>query len=66
MIKAIFNFYYQGFKAMTVGKQLWIIIIIKIIVLFLILKIWLFPNFLKSNFATDEARSNYVIEQLTK
>jgi hypothetical protein len=62
----IFQFYYQGFKNMTVGKKLWAIIIIKLIVMFLILKIFFFPNFLKSNFKTDKERSDYVIEQLTK
>jgi len=62
----IFQFYYQGFKSMTVGKKLWTIIIIKLIILFLVLKIFFFPDFLKTNFKTDEERSNHVIEQLTK
>jgi flagellar basal body-associated protein FliL len=66
MIKRIFQFYYQGFKNMTVGKKLWTIIIIKLIIMFLVLKVFFFPNFLKSNFETDEERSNYVINQLTK
>jgi len=51
---------------MTVGKQLWAIIIIKLIIMFLILKVFFFPDFLKTNFKTDEERSNYVIKQLTK
>lgn len=51
---------------MTVGKRLWTIIIIKLIVLFLVLKLFFFPDFLKTNFKTDEERSNHVIEQLTK
>ncbi|MDA3890545.1 MAG: DUF4492 domain-containing protein [Salinivirgaceae bacterium] len=66
MIKNMFQFYYQGFKNMTVGKRLWTIIIIKLIIMFLILKVFFFPNFLKSNFKTDEERGNYVIKQLTK
>jgi len=66
VLKKIFQFYYQGFKSMTVGKKLWAIIIIKLIVLFLILKLFFFPDFLKTNFKTDEERSNHVIEQLTK
>jgi len=66
VIKNIFQFYYQGFKNMTVGKKLWAIIIIKLIIMFLILKVFFFPNFLKSNFKTNEERSNYVIQQLTK
>ncbi len=66
IFKNIFQFYYQGFKNMTVGKKLWAIIIIKLIIMFLILKVFFFPNFLNTNFNTDEERSNYVIEQLTK
>ncbi len=65
-LKNIFQFYYLGFRSMTVGKRLWLIIILKLIVMFLILKIFFFPNFLKTNFKTDKDRSNYVIEQLTK
>ena len=65
MIKRIFRFYYEGFKSMTIGKTLWIIILIKLFVMFAVLKIFFFPNILKQNFKTDEERSNYVIEQLT-
>jgi uncharacterized membrane protein len=40
-MKRIFNFYYQGFKGMTVGKSLWLIIIIKLVIFFVIFKIFL-------------------------
>ena len=66
ILKNIFQFYYQGFRSMTIGKRLWLIIILKLIVMFLILKIFFFPDFLKTKFKTDSDRSNYVIEQLTK
>jgi len=66
ILKNIFQFYYQGFRSMTVGRRLWLIIILKLIVMFLILKIFFFPDFLKTKFKTDRDRSNYVIEQLTK
>jgi flagellar basal body-associated protein FliL len=66
IINNIIQFYYQGFKSMTVGRKLWTIIIVKLIILFLVLKIFFFPNFLKTHFKTDADRSNYVIEQLTK
>ena len=65
-LKNIYQFYYQGFKGMTVGKRLWLIIIIKLILMFLVLKIFFFPDFLKTHFKTEAERSNYVIEQLTK
>jgi hypothetical protein len=34
-------------------------------VMFFILKIFFFPNILKSNFKTDAERSNHVLENLT-
>ncbi len=66
ILKDIYLFYYQGFKSMTVGKKLWLIIFIKLIIIFIVLKLFFFPNFLKTNFKTDNERSNYVIEQFTK
>jgi uncharacterized membrane protein len=66
IIRNIYQFYYQGFKSMTVGKKLWAIILIKLAIMFLILKLFFFPNYLKTNFDTDQERSDHVIEQLTK
>lgn len=60
----VFNFYYEGFRSMKLGRTLWLIILIKLFVMFVILKIFFFPNFLKTNFETDEERSDYVLEQL--
>jgi hypothetical protein len=62
----VFFFYYDGFKSMTVGKQLWIIIIIKLFIMFAILKVLFFPDLLKEKFKTDRERGDYVIEQLSK
>lgn len=61
----IFYFYYDGFRNMTVGKSLWLIILIKLFIMFAILKVFFFPNYLKTNFDTDEERSDHVIEQIT-
>jgi len=62
----ILRFYVDGFRSMTVGKTLWLIICIKLFIMFAILRLFFFPNFLKSNFDNDLERSEYVIEQLTK
>jgi hypothetical protein len=35
-------------------------------IMFVILKLFFFPNFLKSNFETDEERSNHVLEVITE
>jgi hypothetical protein len=51
---------------MTVGKKLWIIILIKLFILFVVLKIFFFPDILKVNFKNDRERGDYVIEQLSK
>lgn len=66
LLKNIFHFYYQGFSNMTVGRKLWVIILIKLGIIFLVLRLFFFPDFLKTNFKTDEQRGNHVIEQLTK
>lgn len=66
MIKQIFRFYYEGFRGMTIGKTLWVIILVKLFVVFAILKAIFFPNYLKSRFATDDERGTYVLEQLTQ
>ncbi|MDR3245717.1 MAG: DUF4492 domain-containing protein [Prevotellaceae bacterium] len=65
VFKRVFLFYYDGFKEMTVGKVLWAIILIKLAIMFLVLKLFFFPNFLKTNFETEDERINYVIQELT-
>ncbi|MFV0290030.1 MAG: DUF4492 domain-containing protein [Mangrovibacterium sp.] len=58
--------YVDGIKNMSRwGKQIWLLIIIKLVVMFLVLKLFFFPNFLKTNFETDEQRANHVLEQMT-
>jgi hypothetical protein len=61
----IFEFYYDGFKSMTIGKTLWKIIIIKLIIMFAVLKLIFFNNYLDSKFHTEEEKANYVLEQIT-
>ena len=58
--------YTEGFKNMTWGKPLWIIILIKLFIMFAILKVFFFPNFLKTNFDTDEERSEHVSKELVE
>lgn len=62
----IYNFYLEGFRSMTIGKTLWLLIAIKLVIMFLVLKLFFFPNFLKTNFSSEDERTDYVIEQLTK
>jgi hypothetical protein len=46
------------------GRKVWIIIIIKLFIMFAILKIFFFPNFLNKRFDNDKQRSEYVRDQL--
>jgi Na+/H+ antiporter NhaD/arsenite permease-like protein len=62
----VFFFYYDGFRSMTIGKKLWIIILIKLFVMFIVLKLFFFRDFLGSRFDTDEQKSEYVLDQLTQ
>lgn len=66
MLKKIIHFYVDGFKNMKLGKTLWLLIAVKLFILFAVVKWLFFPNFMKTEFKTDEERSQYVLEQLTK
>lgn len=61
----IVDLYVDGFKNMTVGKKLWAIIFIKVIILFLVFKLFFFPDILKENYDNDDDRARAVAEQLT-
>ena len=61
----VYRFYVDGFKRMTLGRTLWKIIIIKLVVMFGILKLFFFPDVLSTNFETDEQRADYVLERIT-
>ena len=63
-LKKIYHFYRVGFKNMTVGKTLWLIVLIKLFIMFIVLKIFFFPNYLNTNFRDDKSRANHVREQL--
>lgn len=63
----VFRFYYDGFRSMSGwGRNVWIIIIIKLFIMFVILKLFFFPGFLKKRFDNDKQRSEYVMNQLIK
>ena len=41
----IYQFYLEGFREMKLGKTLWLIILVKLFIMFFILKLFFFPNF---------------------
>lgn len=66
MIKNVFHLYYDGFRSMVVGKALWKIIFLKLFIMFAILKVFFFPDFLATNFETDAERADHVLKNLTQ
>jgi Na+/H+ antiporter NhaD/arsenite permease-like protein len=61
----LFCFYYDGFRTMSWwGKRVWIIILIKLFIIFIILKIFFFQDFLQKKYDTDKQKSEYVLDQL--
>lgn len=61
----IFYFYYDGFRSMTLGRTLWIIILLKLFVFFVVLKLFFFPDLLQSRYETDSERADHVSNALT-
>jgi len=59
----IYHFYLEGFREMKLGKTLWLIILVKLI-LFFILKLFFFPNYL-GKFDEDSAKAEHVSDELT-
>ena len=62
----IWKFYLDGFRNMTVGKTLWAIKLIKLIIMFFVLKLFFFPNLLSRDYDTDEERAQHVTEELIR
>lgn len=64
--KGFIEMYRDGFKSMTIGKTLWLIVAIKLAFMFLILKIFFFPNILSRDYETDADRAEAVRGNLTE
>ena len=60
----VFYFYVDGFRAMTLGRTLWLIIALKVIIFFVIVRFIFFPNFLASKADTDQLKADYVRHEL--
>ncbi len=65
ILKRVLNFYIEGFKEMSPrGKKLWVIILIKLFIMFAILKLFFFPDILKENYKTDAERIRHIEKEL--
>ncbi len=65
IIYKIIRFYYHGFKNMEpYGKRLWIIIFIKLFIMFAILKIFFFQDILQTKYKSDSERIEHIENQI--
>lgn len=63
-LRAVWLFYYDGFRHMTWGRTLWIIIVIKLAVMFLVLRLFFFRPALEGQ--SDAQRQETVGGNLTR
>ncbi len=61
----VYDLYYDGFRNMRLGRTLWTIILIKLFVIFVILKVFFFPNFIKQH-ADEGGEAEFVATQVLK
>lgn len=61
VLLSVWRFYLEGFRSMTLGRTLWLIILIKLFIMFFILKLFFFPDFLGSH---TSDKDEYVAREL--
>lgn len=61
----ILRFYYDGFRNMTLGKTLWCLILIKLFVMFFILKLFFFHDFISENSEKGE-EAEFVMKSISE
>ena len=65
ILNKVIHFYVDGFRNMTVGRVLWTVILIKLAVIFLVLKLFFFPDVLGQKVKGGD-RAGYVAGELIK
>lgn len=63
-IARVWRFYRDGFRQMTVGRYLWALILVKLVVLFLVFRLFLLPDRLSRDYRSDDERSRAVRHDL--
>ncbi len=63
VIVSIYRFYADGFKAMTWGRELWWLILLKIIIIFAVLRLFFFEPALTGR--SEEQKIEHVGNHLT-
>ena len=62
---SVWHLYYDGFRSMTVGRTLWVVILIKLFIIFAVLKLFFFPNYIHEH-AQKGQEAEFVSSQILK
>ncbi len=63
MLGRVIRFYVDGFRSMTLGRTLWCIILIKLFIMFAVLRVFFFPSYLQGG---EEEKGEAVSAELTE
>lgn len=66
ILKNTFSFYQEGFKSLTLGKSLWKIVIIKLVVILVVLNLFIYDKSFKSEYKSYEEKKEFVFLNMTK
>ena len=62
ILNAIFRFYVEGFRLMTLGRTLWVLVLLKLFVIFVILRLFFFRPAMQG--MTIEEKQQHVAQRL--
>lgn len=63
----VWRFYYDGFRNLSpLGRRLWLLILIKLFIFFVVLKLFFFPNLLSRDYDNDADRAQAVRTHLSR
>ena len=62
-IYKVYDLYRDGFRHMRLGKTLWLIVLVKLFVIFVVLKLFFFPDFIGQH-AKEGEEDAFVATQL--
>lgn len=61
-LNIIWVFYRDGFRSMKLGRTLWALILVKLFLMFFVLKLFFFPSFFRGK--STEEKQDYVGSEL--
>lgn len=64
ILSRLYDFYKEGFSQMDIGRTLWLVIIVKLLIMFLVIKLFFMPDVLEMK-AGEGNEPEYISTRLT-